>query len=424
MKSFPGLDFGTTNSTLALGTPVPQGASPVPPRLLALEGEAPTIPSALFFNLEDGITRFGRAAVADYVDGADGRFMRALKSILGTSLMKEKTLVGRERVSFEVLIGRFLTHLRETLERDTGTPADSVVMGRPVRFVDESDAADRDAENQLASAAREAGFRHIEFQYEPVAAALFHETRVSAEELALVVDIGGGTSDFALVRVSPGRARARDRREDILAFSGVHVGGTDFDRLLNIARMQPEFGLGSETADGKRRLPVWYFNDMATWHRINFLYSPKVLADIRGLKREAAEPGKLDRFEHLLLNRSGHRLAGAVEAAKIRLTDEEATTIRFAEPGLTVEAPASRFEFEAATRDLVSRIEGAIDAVLAGAGVGADTVDAVILTGGGAQVPAVSRAATARFPHARVEPADAFGAVGMGLGLDAARRFN
>ncbi|WP_182087293.1 Hsp70 family protein [Aureimonas sp. ME7] len=415
--SFPGLDFGTTNSTLSLCSPGQK------PRLLPVEGEHLTIPSALFFSLEDGNTYFGRRAVFEYVDGAEGRFMRALKSILGSSLMRETTQVGRERMSFEALIGRFLRNMRETLERETGEAVDRIVLGRPVRFVDESDEADREAENQLASAARAQGFAHVEFQYEPVAAALYFESEMNSEQLALVVDIGGGTSDFSILRLSPERAEAPDRSGDILGTAGVHVGGTDFDRLLNIASMQPLLGLGSTTGDGKRRLPVWYFNDMATWHRINTLYTPKVLADIRALRKEAAEPEKLDRMEHMLRHRSGHRLAGAVERGKIALTASDDTTIMLEEPGLSLAAPVTRAEFETATAELVSRIEGAIDSALQLAGIGADAVETVILTGGGAQVPAVSRAATRRFPGARVALSDAFGSVGLGLGLDAARRF-
>lgn len=411
-----GLDFGTTNSTLGLC-----GADGTP-RLLKLEGEHETIPSALFFSLEDGRTYFGRAAVHEYHDGAEGRFMRALKSVLGTSLMKESTQVGRERLSFVELIGRFLGNLRQRLEATEG-PADRAVFGRPVRFVDDDDEADRRAEAELGQAARAQGFAHVEFQFEPVAAALYHELRLAAEQLALVVDIGGGTSDFTLVRLSPERAKAADRRSDILASTGVHVGGTDFDRLFNIAKVQPLLGLGSGTTDGKRRMPVWYFNDMATWHRVNLLYTPKIMRDAEELRREAAEPEKLRRLAHALRHRSGHRIAGAVEAAKIRLTQAPDTRIELAEPGLDLDVPASRTEFEAAAAELVERIDGAIGQALRAAGVPAEAVETVVLTGGGAQVPAVFRAATNRFRGAEIVRSDAFGSVGLGLAIDARRRF-
>jgi len=412
-----GVDFGTTNSTVGLC------AVGQDPFLVPVEGGDVTIPSALFFSLEDGSVHFGRSAVHEYMDGAEGRFMRALKSILGTSLMKETTQVGRDRLTFQGLIGRFLRSLRGRLEDGHGGVPEHVVFGRPVFFVDGNEEADRTAQDQLEAAAKAEGFRHVEFQFEPVAAALHFERGLNAEALALVVDIGGGTSDFSVLRLSPERSRATDRRDDILSTSGVHVGGTDFDRQLNIARVMPELGLGSSTRDGKRQLPVWYFNDMATWHKINQLYTPKVMRDIQSLQREAAEPEKLDRYMHLLQHRSGHRLAAQVEKAKIELTDATEAAIRLAEPGLTLDLPVNRAEFDAASADLVRRIAQAIDEALRQAGVAAAAIDTVILTGGGAQVPVVRHAALARFPQARAAQTDRFGAVGLGLAVDAARRF-
>lgn len=283
-EMFCGIDFGTTNSTAGLCAPGAQ------PRLVPLEGEDLTIPSALFFSFEDPQTHFGRAAVFEYMDGAEGRFMRALKSVLGSSLMDETTQIGRERVGFEALIGRFLRHLRQQIETRGGVAPDKVVLGRPVFFVDGDPAADRAAENQLRAAASAQGFRHIEFQFEPVAAALHFEQSLADEALALVVDVGGGTSDFSVLRLSPERAKSSDRLSDILSTSGVHVGGTDFDRLLNLAKVMPEMGRGTPTRDGKRQLPQWYFHDMATWHRINLLYTPKIVREVTELRREAAEP--------------------------------------------------------------------------------------------------------------------------------------
>lgn len=412
-----GVDFGTTNSTVGLCA---RGGAPY---LIPLEGEQVTIPSALFFSLEDGSVHFGRSAVHEYMDGAEGRFMRALKSILGTSLMKETTQVGRDRMTFQGLIARFMRNLRERLETQHGEIPEHVVLGRPVFFIDGNEEADRAAQGQLEAAARAEGFKHVEFQFEPVAAAMNFERELNAEALVLVVDIGGGTSDFSVLRLSPQRSRATDRRDDILSTSGVHVGGTDFDRQLNIARVMPHMGLGSLTKDGKRHLPVWYFNDMATWHKINQLYTPRTMRDIQQLKREAAEPEKLDIYEHLLVHRSGHRLAAQVEKAKIELTDAAEAEIMLKEPGLSLAVPVTRGEFDDASAELVGRIEIAIDDALAAAGVKADAIDTVVMTGGGAQVPAVRRAAVTRFAHARIAQTDRFGAVGLGLAVDAARRF-
>lgn len=412
-----GVDFGTTNSTVGLC------AGGEAPFLIPTEGEHLTIPSALFFSLEDGSVHFGRSAVHEYMDGAEGRFMRALKSVLGTSLMKETTQVGRERMTFQGLIGRFLRNLRQQLEAHQGSAPDAVVLGRPVYFIDGNEEADRTAQNQLEEAARAEGFKHIEFQFEPVAAAMHFERELNAESLALIMDIGGGTSDFSVLRLSPERSRAMDRRDDILSTSGVHVGGTDFDRQLNIAKVMPEMGLGSLTKDGKRQLPVWYFNDMATWHKINLLYTPKTMRDIAALKREAAEPHKLDIYEHLLENRSGHRLAAQVESAKIELTDAMDAVISLVEPGLSLQVPVGRQEFDLACSELSVRIGVAMDEALQLAGVTRAEIDTVVMTGGGALVPLVRNIAETRFPHARVTQTDRFGAVGLGLAVDAARRF-
>src|SRR5690606_23202398 len=122
-----------------------------------------------------------------------------------------------------------------------------VVMGRPVQFVDDDPVADREAQGQLEAAVRAQGFSEIAFQFEPIAAALDYERQVTAERLALIVDLGGGTSDFTIIRVGPERARKVDRADDILATAGVHIGGTDFDRLLSMSRVMPELGLGSRT---------------------------------------------------------------------------------------------------------------------------------------------------------------------------------
>lgn len=416
-RLYCGVDFGTTNSTVGLAA---RGGAPA---LIPVEGDEVTIPSAMFFSLEDHQVHFGRAGVHLYMEGVDGRFMRALKSILGSSLMKETTLVGRDRLTFQRLIGRFLGHLREKLEQQPGGDPDKVVFGRPVFFVDGDEKADRAAQDQLAEAARAEGFRNIEFQFEPVAAAMHFERSLDREALALVVDIGGGTSDFSVLRLSPERARKVDRRDDILSTSGVHVGGTDFDRWLSIARVMPHLGLGTMTKDGKRHLPVWYFNDMATWHRINQLYTPKVGRDIHDLMREAAEPGKLALYQHVLEHRSGHRLAAQVEKGKIELTDTDNVVITLKEPGLSLAVPVSRDEFEAASAELVRKIGVAIDEALAQAGVTSGDIDTVILTGGGAMVPLVRAAATAPFANATIAQSDRFGSVGLGLAVDAARRF-
>ena len=197
--------------------------------------------------------------------------------------------------------------------------------------MDENPEADRNAEDQLRQAAQLAGFKHVEFQFEPIAAALDYERQVGGEELALVVDIGGGTSDFSIVRVSPHRRGKPDRKSDILAYSGVHIGGTDFDRRLELDAVLPDLGLGAKLRHKNMETPSWWYQDLATWQRINFLYDPKLFADIRQVRRDMVEPEKLDRLLKVLEYRRGHALLTAVEDVKIQLSSANVVGDGFAE---------------------------------------------------------------------------------------------
>lgn len=211
-----GLDFGTSNTTL--GTRVGTG-----PALTELEAGHTTVPSAIFYE-RDGAVRIGRKAIDTYVDGAPGRLMRSLKSILGTALIDETTNVGRERASFRDVIAYYLSIVKRRAERSIGHELRHVVHGRPVYFVDNSPDADRKAEQTLRDIASEIGFEDITFQFEPIAAALDYERQISEEKIALIADIGGGTSDFSIVRLSPQRHSKADRASDILANDGVRIG--------------------------------------------------------------------------------------------------------------------------------------------------------------------------------------------------------
>ena len=412
-----GLDFGTSNSTIA------RLDSAGTPHLLKLEAGRETIPSVIFFGFEDDSVHFGRQAVAEYVTGADGRLMRSLKSVLGTSLIGDTTRVKAKTYGFIDILGIFIAELKRRAEQELGGTLESVVCGRPVHFVDDDAVADAAAQEQLAGAVRAQGFRHVDFQFEPIAAALDYERQVSAERLALIVDLGGGTSDFSVVRVSPERAKSSDRGGDILATAGVHIGGTDFDRLLSMAKVMPQLGLGTMTRDGKRHLPVAPYHDLSTWHRINRLYNAQTLRDLRGTRREARAPERVAMMMELIEDRLGHLLVGAVEAAKIALSDTDQTDFSFAVRDRSIETVMSIGDFTAALRLPVMRIEDTIGETLRRAGVAAGNIDSLILTGGSTQVPAIANRLQALFPEAELVRTDVLGSVGLGLALDAKRKF-
>ena len=408
-----GLDFGTSNTTLGVGA---GGA----PSLVPLEGTHRTLPSAIFF-APGRDPQIGRAAIEAYVEGTPGRLMRALKSVLGSALVEESTPVGRERIRFRDVIARYLTAVKARAESETGQNLDAVVHGRPVHFIDDDPAADRKAEDTLRQIAESIGFRHVRFQYEPIAAALDYERTVVGEEIALIADIGGGTSDFSIVRLSSERHRRTDRADDILANDGVRIGGTDFDRTLSLGAVMPLLGLGSPMKRGDLAVPNAYFHDLATWSSINRLYNQKILREIDEVVRDAARPELVARLRRVVEAERGHSLAMAVEGAKIATSDEGRGTVDlgWVEPALS--ADVDRPRLAAHTDELARRMAQRIQRCLDQAGLSADRIDALFLTGGSTGLPHVRAALTACVPGARVVDGDTFGSVGLGLTLEAAR---
>ena len=414
--AFGGIDFGTSNSTVGI---IKEGM----PRLVPVEGEHLTIPSAIFFNFEDGHTYFGRRAIEDYTLNSEGRLMRALKSVLGTSLVHEKTRIKAQSMAFLDIIGLVIGRLKSSLDRAVEQDVNHVVLGRPVHFVDEDETADMAAQNELEKAARKQGFHHVEFQLEPIAAAMDYEQTVEREQVALIADIGGGTSDFSIVRVSPEARQRSDRRKDILANTGVHVGGTDFDRLLSMARVMPELGYLTQTKDRKRNLPVSYFFDLATWQRINSLYTSKAMIDLRQIRYDAAQPELMDRMIEIVEQRQGHALAGRVEAAKIELADGHDSAVDLGVSDHAVKVTITPELLDAAIGSAVERVDTTVERTLRDAGLAASDIDTLFLTGGSTGIPAVRDAITRRFPDASLVKGDVFGSVGLGLAIDAGRKF-
>lgn len=410
-----GLDFGTSNTTLGLAT---AGR----PSLLPLEGAHRTIPSAIFFRPGHEAV-IGRAAISAYVEGEPGRLMRSLKSVLGSSLIEESTPVGRERLRFREVIARYLAAVKSRAEAAGGIELDTVVHGRPVHFVDGDEAGDRKAEDTLRAIAGEVGFRHVRFQYEPIAAALDYEQSVESEEIALIADIGGGTSDFSIVRLSPERHRRADRAEDILANDGVRIGGTDFDRQLSLGTVMPLMGLGSPMKRADLLVPNGYFHDLATWSSINRLYDRKVFRELEEVARDAARPELIDRLRTVVEAERGHALAMAVEGAKIAASDSDDGRIDldWVEAGLVV--AVDRAGLARQTGTLAERVAERIGRCLAQAGLTAAGIDAIFLTGGSTGLPHVRAALCSCVPEARVVDGDTFGSVGVGLAIEAARQF-
>ena len=410
-----GIDFGTSNSTVGWHR---AGHA----ALLTLEEDKSTLPSVVFFHAEDEHVSYGRAGLADYLAGYEGRLMRSLKSLLGTAMIDDHTEVAGKALPFRALLAKFIGELKRRAEATAGQPFGCAVLGRPVFFIDGDTAADQRAEDTLAEIAASVGLRDIAFQYEPIAAAFDYESQITREELVLVVDIGGGTSDFALVRLGPLRAVQTERRDDILAAGGVHIGGTDFDKYLSLASVMPTLGLGSRLQSGLEIPSAQYFN-LATWHTINMAYTKKAWVQLNELKRSAAEQDKLERLLSLVRERAGHWLAMQVEAGKIALSDAAQALLDLGRIAPRETLALHRADFDRAINGLVQTIEETVSALLRDAGVAAGQVETVFFTGGTSGVPLLRQRIAALLPQARAVEGDRFGSIGAGLALDARRKF-
>ncbi len=421
---FAAIDFGTSNSAIAL----PLGARGV--RLVELEPGHPTMPTAVFYRADgtDAMAEperlYGRAAIAAYVEGIDGRLMRSMKSILGSDLVTQSTDVGGGRgVRYVDVIAGYLRHLKRMAETAAGAPLQRVVLGRPVFFVDGEPERDAQAQAALEAAARQVGFREVQFQYEPIAAALDHESTVDHEQLVLVADIGGGTSDFSLVRVGPQRRGRPDRRDDILANHGVHIAGTDFDRHVELAAILPLLGYRSfgpsKNGQAPREVPSGVYFDLATWHLINTVYAPGRVAELRRMKDWYADPRHHRRLLTVLEERLGHGLAAAAEKAKIDVATTGAARIDLAAVEAALQAELSEARAAASIEADLARIVDAAQETARMAGVGPAAVEVLYFTGGSTGLtPLVDRIA-AGFPRAQRVRGDRFASVAQGLGLHA-----
>jgi hypothetical chaperone protein len=410
-----GVDFGTSNSTVGWCRP---GQS----SLLALEDGKATLPSVVFFNADDDAVTYGRQALADYLEGYEGRLMRSLKSLLGTNLIDGQTEVQGRALPYRDLLTFFIRELKRRAEQNAGQSFSQAVFGRPVHFVDDDATADQRAQDTLEQIAHAVGFRDVLFQYEPIAAAFDYESGIQSEELVLVVDVGGGTSDFTLVRLSPERARNTERRDDILVNGGVHIGGTDFDKYLNLHSAMPLLGLGTRLDSGAEVPSSVYFN-LATWHTINLAYTQKVWRDLQDIHRDAGERDKLALLLQLVEQRDGHWLALKVEESKIALSESESTILQLERLAGKPEQLLTRAGFNDAVSHLVDSIEVTVASMLRDAGVNASDVDTVFFTGGSSGVRALREKIGKLLPDAKRVEGDRFGSIGTGLALDAQRRF-
>ena len=400
------IDFGTSNTAVGF---MQRGA----PVLLDIEPDSPTLPTSIFFDFDSRKTLVGTPANIALIEGEYGRFMRALKSVLGTSIMHEKRRLMDEQMDFIEIISRFLREIKARAEAASGLTFDTALSGRPVHFHSDDPTKDAQALTDLRACYLAAGFSDVEFMLEPEAAALANHSHLAKGTIGLIVDIGGGTSDFTVFETVENGIK-------ILASHGVRVGGTDFDRKLSIDHIMPLLGKGSQIrkafGDETMTAPNAIFHNLATWQKIPFMYTRETRREADDLRKYAAEPALLKRLTDTLETELGHDLAFAIEAGKITANKADATIdLSVLEPRLT--APLSQAALGQSLLDLTHKIETCAAETLAQAGLSADQIDSLIFVGGSSLMGVVETTLQSQFPAAKPHRTSAFTAVIEGLTL-------
>jgi len=401
------VDFGTSNSAAAI---VVDGQV----CRLPIEAGDETLPTAVFFPAGRGEMQIGRDAGRSLIDGDEGRYMRALKSILGTPLLHQSRMIEGKRRTLAEVVTAFLMAVKTQAEAQSGLTFDRVLSGRPVRFHSKNDEQNQQAEEDLRGCYLAAGFKGVSFLYEPEAAARACRG-MSETGLGLIVDIGGGTSDFSIFRQS-------DDGVEILASHGIRLGGTDFDQRISMAHVMPLLGQGGQVkrtfGDGLLPVPAAIYQDLATWPKIPFLYARETERLVEDLLVHAIEPAKIRRLKTVIKDQLGHEMAFAVEGGKIAANSvgvRSEIDLGFVEWALI--APITTGSMNSALAEFRGQLSGAIYETLMRAGVGPAQIDNAILVGGSSLMKIVSDELQHVCPAAKVHQSEAFTAVVDGLAL-------
>jgi len=410
-----GLDFGTSNSTLGLI----QHHQPV---LVNLENDKPLLRSAILFEQERVI--FGCRAIDEYLELCEGRLLVALKSILGSSTMEETTYINGKQISYKSMIAYLFRHMKEKGEQAIDANLDKVVIGRPVRFNDNNDNLDKKAEQTLEEIAKAEGFKEVAFQFEPIAAALHYEQSLKKEEIAFIADIGGGTSDFTVIKLGAKLSKP-DRNSDVLSNEGIHIGGTDLDKSLSLYAIMPHLGLDTTMRGLTKDLPVpsFIYHELTSWHKLNTLYSEKTIKEVTTLLMQAYDKPKISRLLSVLKDKLGHKILNTIEISKRALseTDLVPVNLEFIEKNLSL--LTSRHEFESCIEARLQSLKKVIDLTIENSGLKNNQIHSIFLTGGTGQIPIIQTLIKDSLPQARFIKGDIYGSVGLGLTLDAQSRW-
>lgn len=407
-----GIDFGTTNSAISI-----------------YDSEQDTIlktisvPSILYFpSKQDSnkplVSFVGHEAIEQYIaDGMSGRFMKSIKRVLPISSFTY-TYVFTKKMTAPDLAALILINLKAQADAFIGTDCTKAIIGRPVFFDENNPERDQLAQKRLAQAAELAGITEYKFQYEPIAAAFTYEREILKNERVLVADLGGGTTDFTLMNLSPKAKGILNREKDILKTSGIYIGGDAFDSSFMWARGTPHFGRGVQyqSMPGKfLDVPLSLYTNITTWEKMNFFNSNRIQNEIEGYYFFSDKNAKLKNLQTLIANNLGYEVFRQIEQTKIALSKQNEADFHYHKLGIDINEPTTIKEYETIIANDLKKISVCLDVFVSDTAEDLSGLDTIFLTGGSSLVRPIKALFEQRFPNVKLESGDNFISVAKGL---------
>lgn len=447
--TFCGIDFGTTNSTVAIsvnGRPLALDIDPV--------NKNPKILKSLIYINPNGEKQIGRTAIDRYlwdvknipakapmlietgnmiktfgpssVSGAGkviyvpeiievdvsgrGRLLQSLKSVLTNESFKGSTLFG-QFIPLEDLLSTLLTQIRERAQRLIGSPLDSVILGRPVRYV--GSGKEKLAIQRMSKVARQSGFKNVEFEYEPVGAALNYGIDINAQSNVLVFDFGGGTLDVCIMNFPS---------KEVVSVSGRPIGGDLLDSIIVENKLLKYFGKGT-IISGKMPMPRYYLSALTSWYQITLLKNVKDLETLDYYITNADKQKPLQNLKKLIINDYGYNFFRRVDQAKINLSSGEECQFKFKCSDFSIIESLLRKDFENMITEQLTETDKCLNEALKEACLGSKQIDKVLVTGGSSKIPIFKNLLTKKFGIDKIIDSDRFTSVALGLGIKSEQVF-
>ncbi|QEC78692.1 Hsp70 family protein [Mucilaginibacter ginsenosidivorax] len=411
-KFLYGIDFGTTNSALAIYN---QETKAIHDTII--------IPSLIYFFSQPGLQTtknyvVGEEAIAAYLnDGMKGRFIKSVKQILSRSSFTE-TRIQNKRFNASDLVAIILKELKERADELTGEDCRTAVIGRPVFFDDDDVQKDTLAQTRLSKAAAIAGFTNVRFQFEPIGAAFAYEKTLAKKENVLVADLGGGTTDFTYLVLDPQKVGSKNRKDDMIANGGIYVGGDSLDSAFMWEIGTPYFGKHTqyEATPGKvLTVPNSLFANICSWEQMNFFNGPRIKKDIDDYYYFSGNNRKFKNLITLIDNNLGYSVFQAIEKTKIELSNADTSAFSYHNMDIDIEEDVPLPGYEQIIAKDVDRIAGYLDQFMQQNNIDPEKIDSLFLTGGTSLVGSIQKLFKNRFPHVNLNSGDNFKSVATGL---------